>query len=180
MKEKCQWYPVYTNPRAEKKAFELLTVKGIETYLPLQKTLKQWSDRKKIVEEPYIKSYLFVKITPAQHTHVLTTRGICRFLYFSGKIASMPDRQIDDLKLLFASETDFELTERTFQAGEAVRVCAGPLLGLRGELVTVLSQKKLLVRVQHISQSILVQVPTAFLESMETKMDLKKGLLVEG
>ena len=168
MAESYKWYPVYTNPRAEKKANELLIAKGIETYLPLQKTLKQWSDRKKIVEEPYIKSYLFVRITPAQHTEVLMTRGICRFLYFSGKIASMPERQIADLKLLFASEADMELTERTFQAGEAVRVSAGPLLGLRGELVTVLSQKKLLVRIQHINRSVLVQVSAAFLDSMET------------
>ncbi|HEY0054504.1 MAG TPA: UpxY family transcription antiterminator [Pedobacter sp.] len=167
MTEKYQWYPVYTNPRAEKKANELLTAKGIETYLPLQKTFKQWSDRKKIVEEPFLKSYLFVRIMPSQHAEVLMTRGICRFIYFSGKIASMPERQIADLKLLFANEADIELTERTFKAGEAVRVSAGPLLGLRGELVTVLSQKKLLVRVQHINQSVLVQVPATFLESLE-------------
>ena len=166
MTEKYQWYPVYTYPRAEKKALQLLNSKGIETYLPLQRTLKQWSDRRKIVEEPYLKSYLFVKIPPAQHAEVLMTKGICRFLYFSGMVASMPERQIADLKLLFANEADIELTERTFKSGEAVRVNAGPLLGLRGELVTVLSQKRLLVRIHHINQSVLVQVPTSFLESM--------------
>ena len=52
-----KWYPVYTHPRAEKKACQALLNKGIETYLPLHRQLKQWSDRKKWVEEPFIKSY---------------------------------------------------------------------------------------------------------------------------
>ena len=59
-----KWYPVYTHPRAEKKAHQALSNKGIETYLPLRRQLKQWSDRKKWVDEPFIKSYLFVHISP--------------------------------------------------------------------------------------------------------------------
>ena len=34
--------------------------KGIESYLPLKKVLKQWSDRKKWVEEPLFRSYIFI------------------------------------------------------------------------------------------------------------------------
>jgi transcriptional antiterminator RfaH len=68
-----KWYPVYTHPRAEKKACQALINKGIETYLPLHKQLKQWSDRKKWVEEPLIKSYLFVRITTLEQTKVLMT-----------------------------------------------------------------------------------------------------------
>src|ERR1700744_6665019 len=88
-----KWYPVYTNPRAEKKAYQALLNKGIETYLPLHRQLKQWSDRKKWVEEPLIKSYLFVKIAEQQQTEVLMTRGVSRFIYFSNKITSMPEKQ---------------------------------------------------------------------------------------
>src|SRR4051812_47027918 len=92
-----KWYPVYTNPRAEKKAYEALVNKGIEAYLPLQRTLKQWSDRKKWVEEPLIKSYLFVRIAEHAQAEVLMTKGIARFIYFSGRISPMPDRQIEEL-----------------------------------------------------------------------------------
>ena len=56
------WYAIYTKPRTEKKACEELTCKGISTYLPVVKTLKQWSDRKKWVEKPYFPGYLFVRI----------------------------------------------------------------------------------------------------------------------
>src|ERR1700749_2351257 len=89
-----KWYPVYTHPRTEKKAAAALLAKGIITYLPLQRQLKQWSDRKKWIEEPLIKSYLFVKITEHQQADVLMTKGIARFIYFSNKVATMPDKQI--------------------------------------------------------------------------------------
>src|ERR1700749_5016142 len=98
-----KWYPVYTHAKAEKKAAQSLEGKGIETYLPLRRQLKQWSDRKKWVEEPLIKSYLFVRIAEHDQTEVLMTRGIARFIYFGGKIASMPASQIDNLKLLMMS-----------------------------------------------------------------------------
>lgn len=158
------WYPVYTNPRAEKRSHQLLHQQGIETYLPLQRRLKQWSDRKKWVEEPLIKSYLFVKINPRQQAEVLMTPGICRFLYFSGKIASMPERQIEDMKLLLAHEHELEVSDHEFKEGEYVLVKAGPLKGLKGELISFRSQKRLIVRLEHIGQSLLVQVPLAFIE----------------
>ncbi|MBC7745691.1 MAG: UpxY family transcription antiterminator [Flavobacterium sp.] len=162
-----KWYPVYTNPRSEKKAAELLYKNGIEIYLPLQRQLKQWSDRKKWVEEPMIKSYLFVRITVKQQMQVLTTKGICRFIYFSGKVASMPDRQITQLQLLLASETELELTDQIFKPGEKVKVKAGPLMGLTGELIDYRSQKKMIVRLDHIGQAIMVQMPAVFLEPFE-------------
>jgi transcriptional antiterminator RfaH len=164
--EQIHWYPVYTNPRAEKTAADVLIKKGIETYLPLQRQIKQWSDRKKWVEEPLIKSYIFVKIAVSQQMEVLTTKGVCRFLYFSGKIASMPERQISQLKLLLATETELEVTDRPFRTGEKVKVKAGPLMGLTGELVNHHSQKKMIIRLDHTGQVVLVQIPAVFLEAM--------------
>jgi transcription antitermination factor NusG len=163
-KEQNKWYPVYTNPRAEKKAYEALVKKGIAAYLPLHKQLKQWSDRKKWVDEPLIKSYLFVNISIKQMGDVLTTPGICRFIYFSGKVAAMPEKQIVDLQLLLANETDLELTDHRFAKGERVAVKAGPLKGFSGELVELRSQKKFILRIDHIGQTLIVQMPQAFLE----------------
>jgi transcriptional antiterminator RfaH len=160
------WYPVYTNPRAEKKAAELLEKKGIEIYLPLQRQLKQWTDRKKWVEEPLIKSYIFVRITVKQQMDVLTTKGVCRFLYFGGKVASMPERQIKQLQLLLATEAELEVSEREFKPGEKVIVKGGPLMGLTGELVQHLSQKKMLIRLDNTGRVVLVNIPAVFLESL--------------
>jgi transcriptional antiterminator RfaH len=152
-----KWYPVYTHARAEKKAYDALLKKGIETYLPLTRQLKQWSDRKKWVEEPLIKSYLFVNITDQDQMEVLMTKGVARFIYFSGKITPMPASQIDNLKLLLSSAYDLEVTEENLQPGEKIIIKAGPLKGLHGEIVSHRSQKQLLLRLDNMGISILVQ-----------------------
>ncbi len=153
-----KWYPVYTQPRAEKRAHQALTDKGINAYLPLHRQLKQWSDRKKWVEEPFIKSYLFVNISEREQAEVLMTKGITRFIYFSGKITSMPDRQIEDLKLLMASPYELEITENNLQAGEKIMIKAGPLKGMIGEIIAYQSQKKLILRLDNLGCSIIVNV----------------------
>lgn len=158
------WYPIYTNPRAEKKAFEALEQKGLTVYLPLHKQLRQWSDRKKWVEMPLIPSYLFVQITPSQMADVLMCKGVSRFIYFSGKIASIPEWQIDQLKLLLANASELEVVEQVFEPGQQVIVKAGPLQGLRGELVSWQSSQRVLVRIDYITESVLVQVSKGFLE----------------
>jgi transcriptional antiterminator RfaH len=163
-KDPCKWYPVYTYPRAEKKAYQALVNKGIETYLPLHRQLKQWSDRKKWTEEPFIKSYLFVHIKEHEQTEVLMTKGIARFLYFSGKITPMPDRQIDELKLLMASPYELEITAEDLQPGERIMIKAGPLKGLVGEIISYRSQKQLALRLENLGYSIIVYVAAALID----------------
>jgi transcriptional antiterminator RfaH len=159
-----KWYPVYTQPRAEKKACQALTNKGVETYLPLHRQLKQWSDRKKWVEEPFIKSYLFVYIKEHQQTEVLMTKGVSRFIYFSGKIASMPKRQIDDLKLVMASPFELEITEEDLQPGEKVMIKAGPLKGLMGEIISYRSQKQLALKLENLGYSIIIHIAASLID----------------
>ena len=158
------WYPIYTNPRAEKRAYEALVQKNITVYLPLHKQLRQWSDRKKWVEMPLIPSYLFVQITVNQMADVLMCQGVSRFIYFSSKVATIPERQITQLKLLLANVSELEVVEQEFEPGQQVVVKAGPLQGLRGELVSWQSSQRMLVRIDYITQSILVQVSKAYLE----------------
>ncbi|MDB5109843.1 MAG: antitermination protein NusG [Mucilaginibacter sp.] len=159
-----KWYPAYTHARAEKKAYQALINKGIETYLPLHRQLKQWSDRKKWVEEPFIKSYLFVRIYDHEQTEVLMTKGIARFIYFSNKITAMPSRQIDELKLLMASPYELEVTEDNLQPGEKIVIKAGPLKGMLGEIVAYRSQKQLVLRLESLGCSIIVHVSASLID----------------
>jgi len=158
-----KWYPVYTHPRAEKKARQALESKGLEVYLPLRRQQKQWSDRKKWVEEPFIKSYIFVYITEQEQAEVLMTRGVSRFIYFGNKIASMPGRQIDDLKLLMASPLDLEITEESLAPGEKIIIKAGPLKGMTGEIISYRSQKQLALRLESLGCSIIIHIAASLI-----------------
>ena len=79
----------------------------------------------------------------------------------------MPDRQISQLQLLLATEADLELSEREFKTGEKVKVKAGPLMGLTGELVEFRSEKKFMIRLDYTGQVVMVQIPAVYLEPFD-------------
>ena len=161
-----RWYPVYTRSRAEKRANEELNRKGIQTYFPLKKVVKQWSDRKKIVEEPLIKSYLFAYISAREYAEVLMTNGVARFIYFSNQVASIPDQQIHDLRLLLATDADLELIDYDIKPGESVLVKAGPFKGIIAELVSVHNKQRIILRLQNMGYSININTSIAFVEPL--------------
>jgi transcription antitermination factor NusG len=73
---------VYTRPRWEKKIATLLDNRGIENYLPLNKVVKQWIDRKKIVHEPLFKGYIFIKIADKEKWDVKLIDGILNYVHW--------------------------------------------------------------------------------------------------
>lgn len=158
------WYAIYTNPRAEKKTNTLLKQRGFDVYLPLQKVLKQWSDRKKWVEEPLFRSYLFVRVSEREYLEVLQVQGVVKYISFSGKAAVIRDEQIDNIKLLLSSETELDISEHSFQKGEFVSVKAGPFAGLKGELIDLHNSKRFLVRFDQLGKSIVLNIPNVYLE----------------
>ncbi|RZK22943.1 MAG: UpxY family transcription antiterminator, partial [Flavobacterium sp.] len=126
----------------------------------------QWSDRKKIVAEPLIKSYLFVYISSKEYAEVLMTNGIARFLYFSGQIASMPDKQIESLRLLLATDEELEVFDYDIKPGQKVIVKAGPFKGMIAELVSIHNKQRIILRLESMGFAININTSMAFIEPM--------------
>ena len=82
IKENKKWYAIYVKSTNEKKVFKTLDDIGIESFLPLITKMKQWSDRRKKVEEPLFRSYLFVNITLSDYYKVLNVNGVVKFISF--------------------------------------------------------------------------------------------------
>lgn len=129
------WYAVYTKPRWEKKVADALVRKQIETYCPLNRVTHQWSDRKKIVEEPLFKSYVFVRIPEDKKTLVRETSGIVNFVYWLGKPASIPDHEIDLIKRFLREYQDVEVERFPIHEDDLIRITAGPLMHQHGRVV---------------------------------------------
>lgn len=160
------WYAVYTGPRAEKQVFRRLSESGIDAFLPLYKTLRKWSDRKKMVEVPLFSSYVFVCINMPDYDRVLHTNGVIKYVCFEGKAAVIPQNQIDNLKLIINSNADIEVTDRKLKPGQHVEVTHGTLKGLRGELLKISKKHRLLIRIDTIHQNLLVNIPENFLQTV--------------
>jgi transcription antitermination factor NusG len=160
------WVAAYTNPRSEKKVQELIKTHGVESYLPLVKNLKQWSDRKKWVEEPLFRSYIFVKLSEKEYLDVLSIPGIVRFITFSGKAAVIPEAQIELIRRLLITEKDLSVVSERFAPGERIIIASGHLMGIEGEIIEYQSKKKVLIRIDHLEQSVLLNISAAFLEAV--------------
>lgn len=161
-----KWYAVYTRPRFEKQVSQRLQEQGIEAYLPLIKTMRQWSDRKKMVEIPLFSSYVFVHIDRRFYDQVLQTNGVVKYITFEGKAATIPPEQIDNLKIIVNSNEKVETTWEKRIKGDKVVVTAGSLKGLKGELITDGDRRKVLVRIDKIDQNLVVEVHSSLIEKI--------------
>ncbi len=97
-----QWVAAYTSPRAEKTVtLRIAQELGLETYLPLHRVLRKWSDRMKSVEVPLIPSYTFIKMRECDLWNVRDIYGICGFVSFpSTGIAVIPEQDIASWQIL--------------------------------------------------------------------------------
>lgn len=154
------WYAVYTKSRAEKKAHLDLELQGVEVYLPLQRKLRQWSDRKKWVEVPLISGYLFVHITLKEYDQVLRTNNVVTYVRSEGKAAVIPDHEIETIKsLLRQKEISIEISNQLFTEGDQIEVVGGPLLGMQGKLVTFKGKKRVAIQIEQLNLSLVVEIP---------------------
>jgi len=168
-----QWLVVYTRSRAEKKVELELQIKEIESFLPMQKKLRQWKDRKKWVEMPLMSGYCFVHITRKEYDLVLQTNNVVCYVRFEGKAAVVPDRQIDALKQML-KQYDFEVnvTTENFAPGKKVEVIDGPMIGLRGELIKARGKNKFIIRFNQINSVVSVEIPADHLSLLPEEQEL--------
>lgn len=166
------WFAVYTNSRAEKRVSDRLEEIGIETFLPLQKTLRQWSDRKKLVEKPLISSYVFVRIIPKEYSTVRKIDGIVKFIMIEGKPVPIPESQITNLRILCGSDAEVTLSNDIFAQGDQVEVTVGSLTGLRGELIRVGRKHKVVIRIIQPGMNLTVDIKTNAIRKLEKNKDI--------
>ncbi|TAL61206.1 MAG: UpxY family transcription antiterminator [Bacteroidetes bacterium] len=161
-----KWYALYTRPRAEKQVYQRLVEAGIETFLPLQKTYRMWSDRKKLVERPLLSSYIFVKTYNKNFPMVYKTNGVVKFVSFEGHPVSIPQNQIDNLRLLINSDAEIEVSSEKFAKGDNVEVVSGSLVGLTGELIKIGSHNRVVIRIDRLDKNLILKIPKAFLRKV--------------
>lgn len=125
----------------------LLQDKGIENYCPLNKVLRQWSDRKKTVLEPLFKGYVFVQVDEKSKWDLLTINGIINYVYWLGKPAKIQNSEIDTIRRFLNEFDDIEVTENNMAVNKTVQVKQGVLMNYRG-IVIELNGNKAKVRIE--------------------------------
>ena len=131
------WYAVYTKPRWEKKVAIALEAKRIEYYCPLNKVIKQWSDRKKTVLEPLFKSYVFVQVKEKEKWDLLNIHGIVNYVHWLGKPARIRESEIETVKRFLHEFSAVEVVDEDSAIHSKVKIKHGVLMNYHGILMEV-------------------------------------------
>lgn len=158
MNEK-NWYAVYVKSRTEKKVAVEFEIDGVDFYLPLMKKLKQWSDRKKWIEEPLFRSYIFVHIEQQQYYVVLQTQNVVKYVSFEGKAVPIRKEQIEAVRYYLNEKDPENIDNQIWEEGQKVEIISGSMTGLRGELIDVKGKKKVKVEIEVVGKTLLIQIP---------------------
>lgn len=141
MSEEVNWYVVYTRPRWEKKVAATLAERGIPHYCPLNKVLKQWSDRKKVVMEPLFKGYVFVQVEEGKKWDIKAVDGILNYVYWLGKPAIVRNDEIDTIRKFLQEFSEVEVVNAGISNADKVLIKQGVLMNYKGIVVEVLGNK---------------------------------------
>jgi transcription antitermination factor NusG len=155
-----QWYAAYTRSHHEKCVAEQLQTRTVEHFLPLYETVRCWKDRRKQMELPLFPGYIFVRIPLQERLRVLVVPGVVRLVGFDNRPAALPDVEIEALRRVLGrglrSEPHAYLT-----MGRRVRIVRGALAGMEGALVRKKGRVRLVLSIDLIRQSAMIEVDSA-------------------
>ena len=152
-----KWFVLYTKPRFEVKVANALESMGIRSYCPLYKQVKCYSDRKKKVETPLLRSYVLVQLEDKDRAQVFTIPGVVRYLFWLGKPAIVREEEIESMQQALEGVYESILVTE-LQKGASYTIPEGPLKGKQGKVVTLLKKR---IRLELPSLGVLVTLKTA-------------------
>jgi len=127
-----KWLAFYTMPRSEKKAAESLAKKGYDIFCPTRSVLKQWSDRKKRVQEPLFTSYVFACVSENERQQVLQEPRIISNVFWLGKPAIIHQFEIDQIRNFLQEHPEAESRDIHVNDGDMAAITSGPFKGETG------------------------------------------------
>lgn len=153
----ARWYALTTRPQHERKAAQALDIKGFQTFLPLYRALRQWSDRRKTLDLPLFPGYVFCRFTPEQRLRVLTSPNITSVVGVGRRPSPIPEVEVRAIQAMVASGLPVE-PWKYLEIGQRVRIEGGALDGLTGIVVQEKNSFRVVVNVELLRRSVAVEI----------------------
>ncbi|UNY98319.1 UpxY family transcription antiterminator [Zhouia spongiae] len=160
-----KWHVIYVKSRYEKKVHKYLKEKNLISFLPVTKSIRKWSDRKKVVFKPLFPSYVFVYINTSLDFHkALSVKGACCYIRFGKEYAIVSDKEINQIKILVEDDniSDISTNNHNLKVGDTRQIESGPLSGLECEILKVGNSNSIKVKLDSLQQSIIASVPSCY------------------
>jgi len=151
------WYALTSKSQHEKAVHEQLQAKALESYLPLYRARRRWSDRIKIIDLPLFSGYVFCRFDFEDRLKVLQVSSILSIVGFGGKPCPIPNHEIETIQSVVGSGLPFSPWP-FLRLGQRVRICAGALEGVEGILVREKSSYRVVVNVELLNRAVAVEI----------------------
>jgi transcription antitermination factor NusG len=162
------WYAAYTASRHEKTVAEHLRQREVECFLPLYESVRRWNNGRHRVHLPLFPGYVFVRMSMRDKLRVLQVPGLVQLVTFQGAPTPLPDADIETLRSALAAGVIAQ-PHQFLSVGTSVEICRGSLQGLRGILLRHQGQFRVVLSVEMIMRSIVVEVEASDVVAVDRK-----------
>jgi transcription antitermination factor NusG len=159
------WYAAYTSANHEKRVAEQLGVRSVEHFVPLYESVRRWKDRKVRLQLPLFPGYVFVRLALRDRLRVLQVPGVVRLVGFNGLPTPLAEVEVERLRLALGQGVRAE-PHPYITVGRRVRITAGPLAGCEGIISRKKSNLRVVLSVDLIQRSVMVDVDAADIEPL--------------
>jgi len=83
--------------------------------------------------------------------------GVVRFVRYVDNDATIPESQINAIRMAIDESIDMDVTEIQFSEGEDIQIISGPFRGLFGKIIQYKSRKKIMISIDIIGKTILLE-----------------------
>lgn len=152
-----RWYAVRVRSQHEDLVARHLSVRGLESFLPLYKRQHRWSDRFKEVELPLFPGYVFCQFDPANRLPVLTVPGVVHVVGAGKNLLPIEEDEIAALQAAVKSGCPAQPWS-FLEIGQRVRIEYGPLCGIEGILLSFRGHQRLVLSISLLQRSVAVEI----------------------
>ena len=164
--ETKNWYVLYTKPRWERRIASRLEDLGLESYCPLNRVERKWSDRRKILFEPLFRNYVFVRLGSEDFIKPLEISGVFRYVCRLKKPAPVRDSEIEAIRRFLYEYRSVKLEKINVGVNDAIEILYGPFMEKTGK-VTQVNDNYVKVMIRSLGYSLIATVSRSGIRKIE-------------
>ncbi len=153
----CPWFALTVGPSHERRAERALLNQGFETYLPVYRVRRQWSDRMKNLDTILFPGYVFCRFTYQDRLRVLNSPGVRSVVTTGREPAPVSEDELAAIRTLLASGRPI-LPWPYLRIGQKVVIRDGQFASLRGVILRAKDSWRVVVSVEALSCSLSIEV----------------------
>jgi transcription antitermination factor NusG len=147
-----------------KKAGALLGKLGYSYYLPIQRQLHYWSDRKKWVDVPIFNPYIFLFTSDQNRRLLFQNSSFFHFLTCEGRLAIAKEEEVEQIKLLCNYSSAIKMEQAPLvKKGDLVEVINGPFSGMQGYASEQNGKHRVFLNIASLGQFASVEIESSLL-----------------